>query len=389
MKRTLLLCTLVMGVFILTGTPTTSNVQAAPASKKAKATSKRSYPQRETVIFPIRYFRGSRMVNLLRMFVPQSQKRYTKMWYSPALHQILIRAPKSVLKILEEAHQRLDVPQAQFRVGLYFVQPVSAKDSGGFAKSHSGLHSYLQKAYPLQRSYALMHYVMVRVANNEEAKLKATQDSRISAPTISLVLRQTSASSSLVSVRMKIWHHKSFTTTSKNGANTMFITSPWLQTTMFAKAGGYTLVGHSPMRNKKSRNVRVLVVLKVERIDTEEAATSKAQTTPKKTSKATPKKAPKAWGKNEIRSVIRANQRKFRYCYEKELLKKSSLKGRVVVSFQIQPNGTTGKVGLRSSSLKDSKVESCILRVFRRMRFPAPPGGGVVRVNYPLVFSPS
>ncbi len=389
MKRTLLLCTFVTSFVMFTGTHTAFYVQAAPVSKKAKKTSKRSYPQRETVIFPLRYFRGSRMVNLLRMFVPQSQKRYTKMWYSPALHQILIRAPKNVLKILEEAHQRLDVPQAQFRVGLYFVQPVNTKESGDFAKKHAGLNSYLQKAYPLKRSYSLIHYVMVRVANNEEAKLKATQDSRISAPTISLVLRQTSSSSALVSLRMKIWHHKSFTTTSKNGANTMFITSPWLQTTLFAKTGSYALVGHSPMRNKQSRNVRVLVVVKIERIDTQQAKPRKTQAAPKNAPTTTTKKAPKAWGKNEIRSVIRSNQSKFKYCYEKELLKKSNLRGRIVVSSQIHQKGTTAKVGVRSSSIKDSKVENCILRVFRRMRFPAPPGGGMVRVNYPLVFSPN
>jgi hypothetical protein len=36
----------------------------------------------------------------------------------------------------------------------------------------------------------------------------------------------------------------------------------------------------------------------------------------------------------------------------------------------------------------DAVVEACLLRAMQRIRFPSPTGGGVVIVNYPLLFNP-
>lgn len=385
MKRYRSLCIILTGLSLVVASFTTDIAQAKPSTKKpAQASKKKASEPRETVIVPVRYIRGYRMVKLLQMFIPRSQTRNTMIRYSPALHQLLIRAPKSVLKILENARERLDVPQTQFQVNLYFVRALVHGKTNSLAKEHPALNSYLQKAYPMKRSFALTNYVYVRATNHEETKLKATHDARISAPSIKLVLHQAPTPNALVSMNLKIWHHKEFSAVTKSGTNTMFITSQWLETKLFTQVGTYTLVGHSPMRAKNNAHVRVLVVAKVDRLDNSKAKTvakTKKANSPKKT-------APKAWGKNEIRAVIRANQKGFKACYESKLKKLPKLRGRIVVFFEIKPNGTTQKAAIRSTTMKNADVENCIIHIFTKMKFPSPPGGGIVRVNYPLTFTP-
>jgi hypothetical protein len=43
---------------------------------------------------------------------------------------------------------------------------------------------------------------------------------------------------------------------------------------------------------------------------------------------------------------------------------------------------------VKATTLANATVESCVLGRFLRMQFPETPGGGVVVVSYPFVFSP-
>lgn len=87
-----------------------------------------------------------------------------------------------------------------------------------------------------------------------------------------------------------------------------------------------------------------------------------------------------------IADVVRRNLRGIKYCYERELNNNPNLQGKVVVLFTIGSDGKVTNYQVESSTLNSSAVETCILRMIRRWRFPAPDGGSVT-VAYPFVFS--
>ncbi|MBU47727.1 MAG: hypothetical protein CL920_03435 [Deltaproteobacteria bacterium] len=93
--------------------------------------------------------------------------------------------------------------------------------------------------------------------------------------------------------------------------------------------------------------------------------------------------------KSDIVKVIRRNIRQIRYCYERSLRLAPSLKGKVVVRWMIMANGRVKGAKVASSTLKNKRVESCLLRRVLRFRFPKPKPAGLVTVRYPFIFRPS
>ncbi|MBL4634344.1 MAG: AgmX/PglI C-terminal domain-containing protein [Kofleriaceae bacterium] len=87
-----------------------------------------------------------------------------------------------------------------------------------------------------------------------------------------------------------------------------------------------------------------------------------------------------------IRRVIRRNINRFRYCYEKQLRLQPRLSGRVSATFTI---GANGRVSKASATGMPTSVSRCVKMAILRMQFPAPQGGGVVKVSYPFFFSPA
>jgi len=77
-----------------------------------------------------------------------------------------------------------------------------------------------------------------------------------------------------------------------------------------------------------------------------------------------------------------------RRCYQRRLIGRPSLSGRMTLTFVIDSRGTVSRVNA-SSTLSDPAVSSCVTGVFRRLTFPSPTGGGIVTVTYPLTFSTS
>ncbi|MEM9073011.1 MAG: AgmX/PglI C-terminal domain-containing protein [Myxococcota bacterium] len=88
-----------------------------------------------------------------------------------------------------------------------------------------------------------------------------------------------------------------------------------------------------------------------------------------------------------IRRVIRRNITQARYCYEQALAQDPTLAGTVKLAFIINAEGQVQSAVVREDGLPDPSVGTCLARVVRRWRFPAPEGGGVVAVTYPFVFS--
>ena len=90
-----------------------------------------------------------------------------------------------------------------------------------------------------------------------------------------------------------------------------------------------------------------------------------------------------------IQRVVRQNDGRFRGCYQGGLLRNPALEGRVTVKFAIARDGSvvTAEDDAEASDLPDAEVRSCVVRAFSALTFSEP--GGVIRVTYPIVFSPA
>ena len=89
-----------------------------------------------------------------------------------------------------------------------------------------------------------------------------------------------------------------------------------------------------------------------------------------------------------IQRVVRQSFGRFRACYEDGLHGNPNLEGRVTARFVIARDGSVATVQSGGSDLPDSRVVACVLHAYGSLTFPAPKDG-VVRVSYPLMFSPS
>ncbi len=90
----------------------------------------------------------------------------------------------------------------------------------------------------------------------------------------------------------------------------------------------------------------------------------------------------------EIRKVMRANQSRFRTCYEAGLKKDPTLSGNVPLHFVIDTTGAVESASASGGTLTDPTVLSCIVTVCKSLVFAAP-DGGKVQVSYPMTFQAS
>ena len=90
-------------------------------------------------------------------------------------------------------------------------------------------------------------------------------------------------------------------------------------------------------------------------------------------------------GAEQIGRVVRARNGAFRACYESAAARDPKLQGGVTVSFTVSPDGSV-TARIANSSLDNPRVESCVLRTFNRLRFPA--ADKPTNANWPLIFRP-
>jgi hypothetical protein len=89
-----------------------------------------------------------------------------------------------------------------------------------------------------------------------------------------------------------------------------------------------------------------------------------------------------------IQRVVQQNFGRFRSCYEAGLKTNPNLTGRVTARFVIARDGSVATVASGGSDLPDAGVVSCVLRAYGSLSFPAP-SDGIVKVSYPLMFTPA
>ncbi|MBL9038950.1 MAG: AgmX/PglI C-terminal domain-containing protein [Archangium sp.] len=92
--------------------------------------------------------------------------------------------------------------------------------------------------------------------------------------------------------------------------------------------------------------------------------------------------------RGKLAAYLRARMSAIQGCYEKELKRNPSLKGKVVVRFTITPQGRASDIEIEENTLGNDAVPSCIKTVIRGWVFPFKPDGEAT-VAYPFVFSPA
>ncbi len=90
--------------------------------------------------------------------------------------------------------------------------------------------------------------------------------------------------------------------------------------------------------------------------------------------------------KSQIDDVIKSDMRAIEKCYRRRLAVDPSLHGKLTVKFVIQRDGTVSSAVVKSTTVPDPEVGTCVLEQFMGFVFPAPTGGGIVIVSYPFVF---
>lgn len=91
--------------------------------------------------------------------------------------------------------------------------------------------------------------------------------------------------------------------------------------------------------------------------------------------------------KESLNKFIRLRIKSVQACYEKELKRNPSLKGKLVIRFVVTTQGRVGEVSVDSNTMGDRQVESCITQLIRRWTFPFKPDEDAP-VSFPFVFSP-
>ncbi|MCC6993074.1 MAG: AgmX/PglI C-terminal domain-containing protein [Deltaproteobacteria bacterium] len=89
-----------------------------------------------------------------------------------------------------------------------------------------------------------------------------------------------------------------------------------------------------------------------------------------------------------IRKAMATAKNQLKFCYERELVKDPKLATKLSVRFTIGKAGTVTAAAVTSATPSAPGLEACVIAAIKKMRFPAPAGGGDVVVNYPLSFAP-
>lgn len=89
-----------------------------------------------------------------------------------------------------------------------------------------------------------------------------------------------------------------------------------------------------------------------------------------------------------LASYVRTRKSAIQGCYERELKRSPTLKGKVVVRFTIGTNGRASDIEIEENTLGSEAVASCIKTVIRGWNFPFKPPSEVP-VAYPFVFAPA
>jgi hypothetical protein len=89
--------------------------------------------------------------------------------------------------------------------------------------------------------------------------------------------------------------------------------------------------------------------------------------------------------KEIIQRVIHYHAKEIKFCYDRRLMVKSNLQGRVLTAFVISSKGVVLSSNIQASTTNDSELDGCIAQAVRRWEFPKPEDNSITSVVYPFV----
>lgn len=94
--------------------------------------------------------------------------------------------------------------------------------------------------------------------------------------------------------------------------------------------------------------------------------------------------------KNMVLSTISANYPELKTCYHQGLKKDSDMKGKVVITWDLDAEGNVFAADVENSQLKNKSVEDCLVKKFSGWQFPkhAKIQGSTSRMTYTFHFVP-
>ncbi|MEQ9503277.1 MAG: VIT domain-containing protein [Deltaproteobacteria bacterium] len=91
--------------------------------------------------------------------------------------------------------------------------------------------------------------------------------------------------------------------------------------------------------------------------------------------------------KDRIAQVFRRKRGAFKSVFEKMLKSDPTLSGKVVLELTVGPDGRVVAARIRGDAAKQKRWAG-LVAVAKKMRFPAPAGGGTIHISYPFIFRP-
>lgn len=91
--------------------------------------------------------------------------------------------------------------------------------------------------------------------------------------------------------------------------------------------------------------------------------------------------------KGDIAKNVRRRAAALRACYERQLMAKPNLKGKVTVQWTINQEGKVARPKVVTNTIKNASVTDCVMRTIKRIRFKKPEAGICV-IQWPFVFAP-
>ena len=94
--------------------------------------------------------------------------------------------------------------------------------------------------------------------------------------------------------------------------------------------------------------------------------------------------------KNMVLSTLSANYPELKTCYPHGLKKDAEMKGKVVITWDLDAEGKVFGAGVENSQLKNKSVEECLVKTFSEWHFPkqAKIQGSTSRMTYTFHFVP-
>ncbi len=89
--------------------------------------------------------------------------------------------------------------------------------------------------------------------------------------------------------------------------------------------------------------------------------------------------------REDVLKVINKNFHAVQACYERALMQKPNLSGRIAFDWTVSTSGSVKGVRVRSSTLGNPQVANCIAGLIKRWKFPRPKGGEAV-ITFPFLF---